>query len=115
MWKRAIILLLGSVLLLVSGAEAINGHCAASASSPSAHVTMDHCAEMMDADHSNQSTPDKPDLEGSACCCTIMCAPVFLLGPALDAAAPHDLSWQLPVNIRAASSPEKVAIPPPKI
>ena len=113
MWNRVLILLLSSALMIVSGAEAMSGHCAKS--TPAAPVTMSaHCAEMMASAEQTDPAQDS-ESESSVCCCVILTAPIMHSAPGIQPAVMEPLAWRLALNSSGPSILDKVAIPPPRV
>ena len=113
MWNRALIFVLTAAMLIVSGADAMSGHCAASAEAVQAQSTHHHCEDMMDMDMPSDSEGDS-STDSAVCCCVIMSAPMFLHAPDLGSQVEEHGSWQRPADFDGQSVPSKVAIPPPK-
>jgi hypothetical protein len=113
MWKRALIMLISAAMLIVSGAEAMSGHCAKAAEAAPVPMMSAHCAEMM-----GMELPAEPeqnsDKDAGTCCCVIMAAPVLLHLPMLNDRESVHPAWQRPANSHGPSAPGKVAIPPPR-
>ena len=114
MWKRAFILMISAVLLMVSGAEAVTGHCSKMPVAAEGAAMSDHCADMMGA-VPGSDTQDQTDKDSATCCCVITSAPVLLDAPFPATLTTGTAIWSRPIDTSGQSVPEKVAIPPPRI
>lgn len=115
MWKRALILLISAAMLVVSGAEAMSGHCAKADEAAPAQMMSDHCAEMMGMEMPAEPEKGSDTDSAAVCCCVIMNAPVLLQMPVLNDRLSDHAVWQRPTNSNGPSAPGKVAIPPPRM
>lgn len=114
MWKHALILLISAALLVVSGAEAMSGHCAKTADPHPAEMMSDHCTEMRGMDRPVDPGSDT-DESDAICCCVITSAPVMLSAPLVGDVILAHAVWQRPADTTIMSVPLKVAIPPPRV
>lgn len=106
-------MLIGFVLLFVSAAEAITGHCSAAEDSEARLQMSAHCALMMGVELPEE-VPQNSSNDSSACCCEAFPAPIIFQLSVFANDSFEAPSWARSLNVTGHSIPDKVAIPPPR-